>query len=331
MPLKIPYPQILNEQSFTECPSRELFSERMRGLKRVMDDMHELGFSYAVAKSRGIYDRRCVGGRTLREWLLDKNATDPEERTLRTFFRTVLTKTPAFEDVPDEFTGTCDFDLFFGGRQIWPGPNAEIPAFLVSLQNTLPSVALNTGAFSGKRNLAVEIQELDERGNLTHCSETLAVATDSAGVESLRGTITERLVRELTTGRAILEAQRDLWPAISFSVEAREQLERIDVRTDLLVGSLMRLHTAFTRCVLSGTTALQNEYGSRKSIIMTESETVKNMHMKTRTFHWSDGSRVCLPHVRLNLQYRIHFLPDFSTRTLFVGYIGPHLPTGKYR
>ena len=329
--MRIPYPQILNELSFQECPSRELFVARMRGLKNVMARMHEIGFAYASVKSRGIYGRRCTCGMTLREWLFERGVASPEERTLKDFFRTVISKTPVFEDTPDEFVGMCDFDMFFNGNRIYPNQEAEIPAFLVSLKNQLPSVALDGGAFSGRRDVAVGIHELDELGNLQSHDEVLTVVSDVAGAESFRGKSVERIVRELTTGRAVIDAQSDLWPDMSFSDEALEQLEQFDVKNCLLVGALIKLYAAFVKCVKSGVRDLQREFGSRKSLIMTESETVQNQFAETRTFHWSDGSRLCLPHLRINLQYRIHFLPDFDSGKLYVGYVGPHLPTGKFR
>lgn len=303
----------------------------MHGLKCVMDHMHELGFGYAIAKSRGLFNKTCAYGMTFREWLFDKRGTTPEERTLKDFFRSVVAKTPTFEDAPDEFVGACDFDMFFGGRQIYPDSDGQIPAFLVSLKNALPSVALETGEFSGKRNFPVTIREMNELGELSSHEEQLAVASDADGVDSFRGGMTERIVGELTSGRAVIDAQRDLWPNMSFSQEALEQLETFDVKNGLLVGSLIRLYGAFTRCIKSRTRDLPGEYGSRKTIVMTESETVQNQFEETRTFRWSDCKRLCLPHLRINLQYRIHFLPDFASGKLFIGYIGPHLPTGKFR
>lgn len=328
--MRIPYPQILNEQSFQESPSREVFVERMRGLKDVMARMREIGFAYVAVKSRGVYFRRCVCGMTLREWLFEKGVASPEERTLKEFFRAVISKTPVFEDAPDEFAGICDFDMFFNGRRIYPNPDGEIPAFLVSLKNQLPTVALHTGEFSGKRDMVVGVQELDEFGDLQMHDEALAVVSDVAGAESFRGQSVERIVRELTTGRAVIDVQSELWPDMSFSHEALEQLERFDVKSGLLVGALIKLYGAFTKCVKSRSRDIQREFGSRKSLIMTESETVQNQFAETRTFHWSDGIRLCLPHLRINLQYRIHFLPDFDSGKLYVGYVGPHLPTGKF-
>jgi hypothetical protein len=36
-------------------------------------------------------------------------------------------------------------------------------------------------------------------------------------------------------------------------------------------------------------------------------------------------------HVKLSSGFRIHFYPDSRQRCIHVGYIGPHLPTAKYR
>ena len=327
--MRIPYPQILNEKSFSECPSREVFAERMRALKGVMARMHEIGFAFVAVKSRSIYGRHCVGNMSFREWLFSRG-TSPEERTLKEFFRTVMSKTPDFEELPDEYVGTCDFDLLFGGQRLYPNPNGEIPAFLVSFKNALPSVVLDVGEFSGKRIVSIEIHEMDELCDLLFREESLPVVSDVLGAESFRGQSVGRIVQELDSGHSILNAKKDLWPNMSFSDEALEQLERFDARIDLLVGVQIKLYSAFTRCVESGTRDLQREYGSRKSLVMSESETVQNQFAETRRFHWPDCSRLCFPHIRLNLQYRIHFLPDYVSRKLFVGYIGPHLPTGKY-
>ncbi len=327
MALRIPYPQILNELSFVACVSHEEFLSRMQELKCVMDAMNRIGFSYAVAKSHGIYERVCYSGTTFRKWLFDKNALNSQERMLKGFFKIAMSKTPAFEEAPDSFVGYCDFDLFFEGEQIYGGGSTYIPAFLLSYLNRLPSIALNVGRFSMGGGFLLEKHELLESGEIDIRQEAVDVVATGAGAELFSDPVTQRIVKEVHSGQAILDVCENLWPYLSFSDEVIAQLPAFDVANGHLVGDLIRLHSAFEICLNGGSRDLRKEYGSTKSLIMDESDSTKHQYPNSRTFHWNGVRRDCWPHLRLNIKERMHFLPDFDAKKLYIGYVGPHLPT----
>ena len=327
MSLRIPYPQILNELSFVESPSHEAFMAKMLELKRVMDAMHRIGFSYIVAKSRGIYERVCYSNVTFRSWLFDKNVLNPEEKTLKDFFKSTMIKTPAFEDDPDLFVGCCDFDLFFERVRIYGGGSTDIPAFLVSYLNCLPSIVLKVGRFSEGSEFLLEKHELLECGEIDMRYESVNVVSTETEAVSLRNSVTERIVTEIHSGQIILDVCEDLWPNLSFSDEVMASLPVFDVVSGHLIGDLIRLHSAFVSCLNKGSRDLRKEFGSTKSLIMNESDSTRHQYPDSRTFHWNGERRDCWPHLRMNRKNRMHFLPDYDARRLYVGYIGPHLPT----
>ena len=327
MALRIPYPQILNELSFGACASHEDFLEKMVQLKGVMDAMRRIGFSYLIGKSNSIYEKTCYPGVKFRNWLAGKVCFTPEEKTLRDFIMGAITKTPAFEETPEYFVGNCEYDLFFGGVQIYNPASYGIPAFLVSYCNALPSIALASGVFSEGDSFIVTKHELNEDCMVREKPEPVSVCTTPNSVEAFRDTLQARIVEGVRSGRTILDVCKELWPYMSFSDEVERALPTMDVGNGLIVNCLLKLHSAFVKCLDSGCRDFRNACETTKSLAMDESDSTRRAYPDSRTFHWQGRRRDCWPHFRINRKFRIHFIPDFEDLKLYIGYIGPHLPT----
>ena len=327
MALKIPYPQILNELSFGACTSHEDFLGKMVQLKGVMDAMHRIGFSYLIGKSSSIYEKDCYPGVKFRNWLAGKVRLTPEERTLKDFIMWAISKTPAFEESPEYFVGSCEYDLFFGGVQIYNPVGCVIPAFLVSYCNELPSVALASGVFSKGNSFIITKHELNEDCMVRETFESVSACTTINGVEAFRDTLQARIVDLVCSGRAILDVCKELWPHMSFSDEVERALPTMDVGNGLIVNCLLKLHAAFNKCLDAGCRDFRSAYETTKSLAMDESDSTRQAYPDSRTFHWKGRSRDCWAHLRINRKFRIHFIPDFVDEKLYIGYIGPHLPT----
>lgn len=66
--------------------------------------------------------------------------------------------------------------------------------------------------------------------------------------------------------------------------------------------------------------------------VSTESQSVKTNPTLTsqREFHFGGDLKICLLHIKIR-DIRIHFYPDYENRKGYVGYIGKHLDTAKYK
>lgn len=67
--------------------------------------------------------------------------------------------------------------------------------------------------------------------------------------------------------------------------------------------------------------------GSNFKVTFESSSTNKSPKLNTyRWFKLPDGdSRYFEPHIKMG-DFRIHFFPDDNSHTIYVGYVGPHLP-----
>lgn len=120
----------------------------------------------------------------------------------------------------------------------------------------------------------------------------------------------------------------ELFPSLTFCDNARDHLVRLRSGEPLLRAIVKKLTALHDYC--------RGWFGAFRLDalpfrVTPESESTLSKFRRSRTLECPDGqTRVFSLHMRLTPRaWRIHICPDNDT--MYVGYIGPHLPTSEYR
>ncbi len=322
MIVRIPYPTILNEQSFVGAACRTDFVRLVKCMLGVQREMQRYGYGARFAYSKSVMFRKAFTVNQFKDWLSLSGCQSSHERELIRLVRGMLDKGCVLEEIGV----TADDDIYFNGVRIYGGGVASVPGFVASYIWKLPSVALSTGIFCNCSDFNLDREFMHVDGT-THTERVpVKVLSDTTAVDHLRNDLMSRLVSDIQNGEDLISAIQEIMPRLSLSEVVSDFLPTISFKQFPVVREFVRMHEVFERCIVKGTNNYYVEYGALKSIAMSESDSKMAGHPNCRDFRWADGTvRKCEPHVKVGKGCRIHFLPDFSSKKLYIGYVGPHL------
>ena len=322
MTVRIPYPTILNELSFVGVDTRAQFIclvKRMLGVQRAMQ---HYGYGCGFAYSRSVMLLTAFNGSAFSDWLSYADCRSSHERELIRLVSGMLDKGCVLEDIGIR----TDDDIYFDRMRIYGGGTTSVPGFVASYIWQLPSIALCAGIFCGRSDFNLEREFLHVDGTIHKEPVCLKAFSDIEVVDQMRDELMSRLVDDIHNGSGLISAIREIMPYLSLSKGVADILPTISFKQFPIVREFLRLHEVFERCIAKRTSDFFGEYGSLKSIAMSESDSKMSEHPNCRDFRWEDGIvRKCEPHVKVGNGCRIHFLPAFSEEKLYIGYVGPHL------
>jgi hypothetical protein len=145
------------------------------------------------------------------------------------------------------------------------------------------------------------------------------------------GWIQRRTAISIRSGSDIWDRRGELFPHLQFCASVGEQLAAV-LSGDLKLGQIMKkLHLLEVFCQDWSTGAFNDATIPCK--VTPESPETLARYGQKRTFRCPDGRDVVFNwHVRLTPEaWRIHFDPMEGEKLLIIGYIGPHLPTVKFK
>lgn len=253
---------------------------------------------------------------SFRDWLQSTSQIE------RDFFLSIETKVPALhpEREREEFSRFYDIEAFFEEKKA----DGLCAAFIFKGV----AVSLQTSSAWEARQLSIRLEKITEAGSFQNDERHVFHACLEAHVEDLLPRLRELALPPPQDGRGLLARRQDYFPTLVFGPSCIEQLER--------EGSGKRFQQIFERLEGLARYAQERENGvfdihsHRLRNASDESESTKNDPelSRRRRFSSSSGeSFMCFFHLKLGDGRRIHFCPFPGDQRIFVGYIGPHLPT----
>lgn len=312
---------VLNERSLE--PADVPTVERLTALVAVLRRLDALGFSKVVRYARNAKEREIEVGRTFNEWLFRKA---PKE--LMQFVAGRMSRAPYVEDLHEarESASQALFQATFGGE---PATGAGV-AYLLDA----PSVALRGVACWEVDPLAIELSQMDAESEALDTRKVDVVHLSSAEQVSAREAfLRTRLLRALPSGDALWDRRDELFPRLDFcacvEAQVREMtgkefyfqhvvlaLSRLDVAVGTWSSGL--LHPGMDSSPESKQTLDHGSYGPMRDFDCPDGATRRfSNHLKLFSNNW-----------------RIYYWESHAPATggrAFVGYVGKHLPTTRYR
>ena len=260
---------------------------------------------------------------TIAQWRNDSAV----RREMRSFFRTLTAHAPFLDGVLNQElvdkNNMCQF--FHEGREA-KGLGA---AYLLDAL----ALSLRSEPFWEESQINLSIVEMDEEG-IIHEDQRISVmhASMATHVETHAAWIVERIQadQKVSKGQNIWHNREEWFPRLQFCDVVEAQLQILSSGHPLLHAILKKLRELDGFCLQWHDGAFDTSTMPFK--VSPESSTTLEQYWSERTFRCPDGEeRLFSWHVRLTPNsWRIHFIPDDSTKRLIIGYIGRHLPTARY-
>jgi hypothetical protein len=232
-------------------------------------------------------------------------------------FLSLKTKSPLFssEDI------ASDLQLFEVKLPNYPN---ELIALRAAIWYNCPIVSYPTKDPWNKSPIEVNVIKLDEKGE---CStlEKIINYFDSNKIDEI--SLRKSQQESIDSGEDLWKRKNELFPNLYFCGETQSQLKNWSlgkITLEQVKKSLSILNEFFE--------GWQNE--NKGLNVSRESDSVRyNPKMRSkREFYLSNGRKEFFEeHVKLNNSIRIHFYPNASDKKIYIGYIGKHLPTKKFK
>jgi hypothetical protein len=175
--------------------------------------------------------------------------------------------------------------------------------------------------------ISLEMATLDVEDNLIYETPNVIHASAISHVIEHGGWIHNRLRQGVGNGADLWAKKNELFSSLVFCESIAGHVQNLPSGDPLLRFIVKRLSELQAYCQNWETGPFNpTDLPSRTSI---ESEATLRRHSHERTFTCPDGqARLFNWHVRIPpWAWRLYFIPLPETRTMIIGYIGPHLPT----
>ncbi len=311
---------IFNELSIQEPASNKTEAgKRMHYLIDLIRTIaRRFGVSRALRTKRDIMYLPLAKDYSIREWLND-GQVDKEQRL---FFKSVANKSPFLEDIIDaeESLRKSVFDFFFDGICV-AGLGA---AYLLES----PAVSFIGDPRFKDDPVEITLHSLDDSGEKIEQGVKVCCLSTLEQIEHRKKWFIERLQREIQNGLELWEKKRQLFKYLTFCDSTKKQIEALNGGEPYFQQVCRHLFAIndYVTGWSEGPFKLKDITWSEES-----KETMKHPRFgPLRHFLcMNDITRIFSKHSKpTGGNIRIHFFPiDDNKRTVWIGYIGPHLPT----
>jgi len=244
-------------------------------------------------------------------------------------FRSIVTRQPFFS--PDDMDDISLFDVSFQGNRYI--------AFRAAVWYDSPLVSFATHSPWNISPLVVTVSKIDETENLQEKACSLLNLYSCEEFERRKTAFLKERNDCIHTSKELFSNRKEYYPALDFCGKSEEQfkdglfsptqLEQIKqtltVLNDFCKSWQEKKISAYSDMALKDAGL---PYG-----LSGESDTVLNdpaLRRKREFWLPSGNKKLFEKHIKLTQGLRIHFYPDSSTRTIYIGYMGKHLPTKKF-
>jgi hypothetical protein len=256
---------------------------------------------------------------SLINWRNDSEVSREE----RQFFRALTNKAPYLADLPQTQQTSLASEFFYQDGNIQQPVQGLGYAYLLdSIAVSLPSTQRWQHPSIQLEHRWIEVDEdiYSEQVEVKHCCHPDQVATH-------RDWITKRLQTGVRDGVDLWYRRDLLFSTLSFCESVATAIQGLGSGNPLLRQVVKQLFELEIYCRDWQEGGFEPDKLPCK--VSPESPKTLEQYGQDRTFTCPDGlRRVFSWHVRLTPgAWRVHFLPDPSTRRVIIGYVGPHLPT----
>lgn len=324
---------VLNELSL-EPPAPDI-AEARRRMSRFITTFVIATDSYKLKRTLRVKDEylnslELAPGYPLAQWRNDKHVSREE----REFFRVLGTKQPYLIEHADKAEVALMMECHWNGT---PAVGFHAALLLDSLAMSIPS----DPAWNMSR-IEVAVRELDHDGEwLPDRTEQIPHLARRGHLQELAAWIQQRLQVEtdqdllkVQTGTELWEQCGRLYPSLEFCPDVQKQLHKYAPQKDYIRA--VRLRLLYLEQYSQQWRKVGGSFDNGQLFGNASPETQQTLqhpeYGRKRVFVCPDGQqRLFSWHVKMPDGWRLHFYPDEERQTIIVGYIGPHLPTVKFR
>jgi hypothetical protein len=264
-------------------------------------------------------------GYTWQDWY-NKSKNISDRKDLIRAFRAIKTRQPFF--LRDE--NECGFDLIdvcFRG--------VSLLSLSAAVWYKAPVVSFPSRSPWGETPLCVDVHSLTDQCVIEESCEYVDNVYSIDVFSNIKNKLKKDAEYLIKSGSDVFRNKEILFPFVMFCGKSESQLMQWshslivlgEVKSGLLVlNDFIEKWRANT--ILYYSHDVLRALGLKHKV-SGESDTVMNSPLlrKYREFWLPDGRRKCFEyHIKFSSGYRLHFYPDIDTRTIYVGYIGVHLP-----
>ena len=273
----------------------------------------------SLRTTTNIFDHHLASDYPFRKWLNDNEVN----KEMRLYLKQLTTKKPPWSDLPDLDDQVKEYQFSHIGYE---HTAPEVCGLWVSCLVKALAISLPSHSHWDSNVLGLDIQWLEE-DDIQSKSKTVIHANCPDHVKYHAGWIADRLASDIKNGSNLWEGRADLFPSLTFCDAVEQQIRGL---SPIMLGTVTdRLFDLQTHCE-DWTTGGFSKDGLRGKP-RPESEATQNQYSDERTFLCPDGlERFFSWHVSLTpYAWRLHFFPEPKTRTMIIGYVGPHLRTAS--
>jgi len=247
------------------------------------------------------------------QWLNDPS----NDKDLITFAKSVLTKSPYFENVDD--IKRYELDVKYNAQ--------DTQGLLYAYINDGIAVSFLSSDEWDSSILKVDISSLNEHGDISEMQRRIKHVSKSEHIKKYCDFIQSAVEEKIVDGGSLIQNYKATFPEIIFCDSTIKQIEDIS-GNDPHLKQLLRVLTALSDYISTWNGGVFD----MKNIncdISTESQTTLKKYSDERTFVCPDGiERVFNIHMKINPNaWRVYIHPVHESREIIVGYVGKHLNT----
>jgi hypothetical protein len=252
----------------------------------------------------------------LLRWLNDQEV----DIEMRRYIMVLTTKVPFWEDLPDLHDNVLAHEFIFDGRK---AEGLGVAYLLESLAVSLPSEESWNSAL-----LILNAKRISEDDQLEEKTIEVIHASCPSHVDEHIQWISEHLYSGVQDGPDLWNRRAELFPSLAFCEAVGERIQSLSPTMLNPVVRCMSDLEAYCRGWSAG--RFDSTQLARKAT--RESQATLNQYGTERNFLCPGGERRIFSwHVRLTPHsWRVYFDPEPRTRTMIIGYVGPHLPTARH-
>lgn len=279
----------------------------------------------ALRVNEGFFNLELVPDYKIADWTRNREI----DRELTQRIRSAAT---AYDELTDGRQTIEDKELSFDFR--YQGERADGLGYAILLESI--AVSLDTESCWQTHEIEVEVEELREVEDdlkIVSTTERSKHASHPDHLDNHRDWVqTERYATGIQNGINLLSKLNDWFPDLVFIAHVQEQIKGLNGGTPQLRQIVCRLFELNNYC------QSWNSGGFDKTKLRNVSPEGKTVRADAdlrnkRVFKLPDGREEFFEwHLRLTPDaWRLYFLPDAVNRRFYIGYVGPHLPTKKYK
>lgn len=254
------------------------------------------------------------------------NETASNKEIIRAF-RSIATKSPLFTPA-DIDEGADLFDVSINGTHSYSAVRAAV-------WHSVPLISFPTQDLWTNSPLLVKVDKLElSLCELQSSEEYLKNFYTYSVFEKELPLLIEQRNALINSGKELYQKKGQLFPNIIFCGKSQQQLNSWSASLTIInqvTHSLERLNSFVEKWRMGlysfYSAATLRELGLSYNV-NGESETVRNTPRlrEERIFRLPSGHKAFFEeHIKLSSGYRLHFFPDNIEKSIYIGYIGPHL------